>query len=125
MARNLCGDAQIVAVGSHLQSPQASINVLFGCEGTDVLMVLAAALLVSPVRWKDRLAGLLAGTLTVFLLNQARVLALFFALRSHRIWFGPIHGLIAPLFVVALVTAFFLFWLRWTQRRDPRSALAV
>lgn len=112
LARIASGDASIVAAGSHIRSDRASINVLYGCEGTDVLMLLLAALLVTPIAWRARLLGLLAGTLFVFAVNQARVLALFFALRSHPAWFGPLHGLVAPLFVVAAVAAFFLAWLR-------------
>jgi len=79
-------------------------------------MVLMAALLVTPVRWSDRFAGLFAGTAFVFLVNQGRLFALFFALQSGRGWFGPLHGLILPILVVAMVTAFYFMWLRWTQR---------
>lgn len=125
IARWVLSDPAIVAEGSHLGSSQATLNVLFGCEGSDVLMVLAAALLVSPVRWSDRLAGLLAGTAFVFVVNQLRLLALLEALRVRRDWFGALHGLVAPLAVVALVSVFFLGWLRWTQRAAGSHALAT
>jgi exosortase family protein XrtM len=119
IARNLAGNPAIVAAGSQLRSPQASINVLYGCEGTDVLMLLAAALLVAPVAWRDRMLGLAAGTVFVFAVNQLRVLALFFSIWLRPTWFGPLHGLVAPLTVVVLVAAFFLAWLRWAVR--PRA----
>ena len=115
LARLVCGDPGIVAQGARLVSPSASLNVLFGCEGTDVLLVLAAALLVTPVRWSRRCAGLLAGMLVVFAVNQLRLLALFLALRAAGGWFGPLHGLVAPLVVVALVAAYYFLWLRWSQ----------
>lgn len=115
LARLVCNDPGIVADGSRMRSGDLALNVLFGCEGTDVLMVLAAALLVTPVRWRDRFLGLLAGTIFVFVVNQGRLLALFLALQSRSGWFGPLHGLILPLLVVATVTAFFLGWLRWAQ----------
>jgi exosortase family protein XrtM len=124
IARHVTGQADIVAAGSHLTSPQASINVLYGCEGSDVLMLLASALLVAPAPWRDRLLGLAAGTAFVFALNQVRVLALYFTLRDHRAWFGLLHGLIAPLVVVVLVAAFFLTWLLWTARMPARDARA-
>jgi exosortase family protein XrtM len=124
IARHLAGEADVVASGSHLMSPRASINVLYGCEGSDVLMLLASALLVAPAPWRDQLVGLAAGTVFVFALNQARVLALYFTLRDHRGWFGPLHGLIAPLAVVVLVGAFFLAWLSWVARADVDDAHA-
>ena len=123
-ARQVFADPAIVAQGARLGSPQASLNVLFGCEGSDVLMILAAALLASPVRWADRLAGLVAGTAFVFIVNQVRLLALLGAVRSRRDWFGPLHGLVTPLVLVVLVGAFFLLWLRWTQRSAAADAVA-
>jgi exosortase/archaeosortase family protein len=125
LARLISGDPAIVAVGSRIRAPDASINVLFGCEGTDVLMLLAAAILVSPVRWRDRLLGVLAGTAFVFVVNQARVLGLFFALRYRHAWFGQLHGLLAPLAVVLLVSLFFLLWLRRAARQATPDALAA
>lgn len=112
LARHLESNPAIVAAGSHLRAPDGSINVQYGCEGTDVLMLLVAGLLVAPIPWRRRLSGLLAGTALVFILNQARVLTLFYALRREPSWFGQMHGLIAPLVVVLLVTLFFLWWIQ-------------
>jgi len=122
IARLLSGDAGILADGSHLRSTSASINILYGCEGTDALMLLASALLVAPASFRDRLIGLTAGTVFVFAINQVRVLALFFSVQSHPAWFGPLHGLIAPLSVVVLVVVFFLGWLRWAARGASNEA---
>jgi exosortase family protein XrtM len=115
IGRFLTGNQAIVASGAHLRAPDGSINVLFGCEGSDVLMLLVAALLVAQSSWSRRLWGLLVGAAVVFAVNQARVLALFFAVRQRPAWFGPIHGLIGPMVVIVVVTAFFLSWLRWAQ----------
>jgi len=116
MARQLSGQTDIVAEGSRLRATSASINVLYGCEGTDVLMLLTSALLVAPASRRDRLIGLVAGVVFVFVINQMRGLALFFSVERYPAWFSPLHGLIAPLAVVVLVVAFFLGWLRWTGR---------
>jgi exosortase/archaeosortase family protein len=122
LARQLTGDAQIHALGSRIASPTGSINVLFGCEGTDVLMLLVSAVLVTPVPWQRRLVGILSGCVFVFIVNQARVISLFLAMRSYRNWFAPLHGLVAPLAMVVLVTAFFLFWLRGLRQPAPSHA---
>lgn len=115
LARWISGDSRILAIGSKIVAPDASINILFGCEGADVLMLLTAAVLVVPVSWRKRALGMTAGALVVFCVNQARVLALFFAFVRRPGWFGPIHGLIGPMLVVVAVTAFFLAWLHWTE----------
>lgn len=119
LARHLSGNSAIVASGSQLQAPDGSINILYGCEGTDVLLVLFAGVLVAPASWRKRLLGLAAGTAFVFVINQARILALFFAFRLHRDWFGALHGLVTPVVVVVVVVAFFLSWLRWQPTKQP------
>ncbi len=117
LARTVTGNAGIVASGSHLRAPDGAINVLYGCEGTDVLMLLVAAMLVAPGSWRKRLLGLLAGSALVFFVNQLRVLALFFAFRQYPDWFGAIHGLLGPMLVIVAVTAFFYVWLYWARVR--------
>lgn len=97
--------------GSRIVSPSASINVLNGCEGTDVAFLLIAGMVVAPLAWRWRVAGLLAGLPLVFVLNQLRVLALFHALRVDPSWFERLHGIVAPLVLVLAVGLFFFFWL--------------
>jgi exosortase/archaeosortase family protein len=125
VARMLSGDTNIVAAGAQLRSPRGSINVLYGCDGSDVWMLLTAGLLAAPMGWRFRLMGLAVGSAVVLVLNQARVLSLFFAIRRHSTWFASLHGLIAPLVVVVLVTAFYWAWLRFSMRRASDRATPV
>jgi exosortase/archaeosortase family protein len=60
------------------------------------------------------LMGLLMGLPFVCVINQVRVLVLFHTYRFDRVWLEWVHGLLGPLVLVALVAlvlAFFLFWL--------------
>ena len=84
--------------------------MLYGCEGTDVWLLLLSALAVTPGASAWRASGILVGTVVVYLLNQARILGLFLTLQSHSPWFGMLHGTIAPLLIVCLVLIFFLAW---------------
>jgi len=108
LARHLLGQADALAIGSRVVSPAASMNVLFGCDGSDVALLLVAAVLAAPLGWKPRVAGILAGLLFVFSVNQARLLALYCSLLAGGRWFGTLHEVVAPLAVVALVLSFFL-----------------
>jgi len=119
LARQLCADDSIAAAGSRITSNSGSINVLFGCEGTDVFMLLASAVLVSPLPWQRRLAGLGLSLLFVFALNQVRIAVLFFSFRSWRAGFGVLHGFATPLAMVVLSAVFYFFWL---QRALPSVA---
>ena len=104
-----------VAASAHESSIVASgggINVRSGCEGTEVLLPLIAALLASPISWRMRLFAGLTGTALVFALNQLRLLALFYSFRIDPVLFGRIHGFVGPLLLDLGVLVFFQAVLR-------------
>lgn len=109
------------ANGSRLSAPGGGINVLNGCEGTDVAFLLTAALLAAPLTWARRAAGLMVGLVLLFALNQARLIALFYAFRLAPEWFDILHGLVAPLVLVTATGAFFAAWLA-VASRPPRES---
>ncbi len=98
------------AKGPRIQAPGGGINVLNGCEGTEVLFLLWAALLAAPLSWRWRLQGALLGTAFVFLINQVRLLSLFYSFRDDRALFNLLHGLVAPGLLVA-ATLLFVMWI--------------
>ena len=100
----------VVAQGARLSAPGGGLHVRAGCEGTDVALLLSSALLVANLPWRQRLLGVAAGLLLVFVLNQVRMLALFQAYRHHRQFFELLHGTLLPLVMVLAAAAFYLFW---------------
>jgi len=109
-------DMAVQARGTRLVSPHGSINVLRGCEGTEALLLLFAAILAVGRQWRVVITGLLLGTLLIYVVNQLRIVALYWTVVYHRSAFELAHGYIAPLFVIGLATLFFIFWLRISHR---------
>jgi exosortase/archaeosortase family protein len=116
LIRTLTPSIPAVAQGSHVTAPGKGINILNGCEGTEVLFLLLPALCVATLTWRRRLMGFLIGTALVFVLNQVRVVSLFYALRSDPQLFDALHGTVAPLLLVLSVTAFFALYTRPSSR---------
>ena len=56
------------------------------------------------------------------MLNQARIVALFFANRADAELFDALHGMIAPLLLIACSLLFFLYWLQRYAPLEPRAA---
>ena len=108
--------AGAMAQGYSVWARAGGINVRRGCDGTEVWFLLLAALLAYPFSPKLRLVGAVAGAAYVFVINQMRLLALFYSIRNDRALFGEIHGLIAPLVLVACTLAFFIALLYWDRR---------
>jgi exosortase/archaeosortase family protein len=101
---------QAQADGTRIRAAGGGLNILNGCEGVEVLFLLAAAFAAAPVPGRRRWLGLASGTLFVFALNQVRILALFYAYRSDKALFDLLHGTVAPVALIALTAMFFLFW---------------
>jgi len=106
------------AEGPRLISPKVRLSVLNGCEGTESILLFAAAVLAFPAPWRKKPAGLLLGLVWVFLLNQVRIVSLFFILRHRPQWFEAMHGTIAPIFIILAGSIVFSLWLNWAGKRD-------
>lgn len=108
----LTPDVPVVAAGPRLTAPGGGINVLKGCEGTDVLFLLLAAFAIADLSWRRRLVGMMLGATLVYLLNQIRVVGLFYAFRQDKALFDLLHGTLGPLAMVVVVGLYFFAWLR-------------
>jgi exosortase family protein XrtM len=101
----------VAAIGTRLRAPGGGINIINGCEGTDVLFLMIAAMLIAPLSLKGRLSGIAVGIAFVFLLNQVRIIALFYSFRADKAFFEMLHGVVAPLLLIVATAAFFMYWL--------------
>ena len=101
-----------------LQAPYGGINILNGCEGLEALFLVIAAFTVAPLDAISRLAGAVLGAPAVFLVNQARILTLFYAFRASPRLFDTLHATVTPVAVVILMCCYFYAWLAHASRRS-------
>lgn len=107
------------AEGHRIVSPAGSLSVLNGCEGTESVFLLWAAIAAFPAAgWRRKAMGAAVGTALIYLLNQARIVALFYVLRQDRSLFDLLHGYIAPTVIILLGCLFFLGWAAGGTKRD-------
>jgi exosortase family protein XrtM len=115
----LVPEDRVTVTGTEVASTRVRLNILAGCEGTEVFFLLIAGVVALPAPWRTKLRGLLLGIPLAFALNQLRVLALYVTVRDFPAQFELIHGFIAPTALVACLAAF--FWV-WSTRAGPRVA---
>jgi exosortase family protein XrtM len=109
----------VTAAGHRLAWQGGRLSILNGCDGAEVMELLIAAFAAVAGSWRMKLTGMASGVLLVYVLNQVRLVALYFAVRHDRALFDLIHGLAGPLVIIALATLFFALWI---APREPQTA---
>lgn len=107
LVRALTPEIAAMASGPSIKAPGGGLNILNGCEGTEVMFLLIAAFFAARMPWRLRLLGLGIGLGWVFVLNQARILTLFYAFRTSHTWFDILHTAVLPALLVALTAGYF------------------
>jgi exosortase/archaeosortase family protein len=87
-----------------------SLHVTRGCEGVEMLLLLAAAIFAFPADARRRARGLLIGLLLCYALTIGRLIVLVFTLRDWPDSWEIMHGLIMPLLPVLVLAMYFLRW---------------
>jgi exosortase/archaeosortase family protein len=108
-------DAQ--ATQATISSPRCSILIARGCDAIEPIAIFLAALLAFPASWRARIVGGLAGACLLLILNQARIVSLFFV-RMHRPdWFHVMHVDVWQSAFIFLALLLWLIWAFWATRR--------
>ncbi len=118
LANVLTPDVRASASGYLLQAPGVRLDILNGCDGLEALFLVVAAFAVAPIDWRRRLRGAAWGVPVVFAVNQARILALFYAFRADPALFAALHATVTPIAVIVLICCYFYAWLALASRRS-------
>ena len=110
-----------------LQNPANgfAMEVIDGCNGDDVVVLLWAAILAYPASWKQKGKGLLAGTATIYVINFLRIISLFYLGQYDRQWFEFAHLYIWESVFVLLTLTIFWMWVRRMAAPREREGTVV
>lgn len=116
--RGLGTEAQ--ASSGVLSSSAFSMKIAVGCDGLQPIALYCFAVLASPIPWRFKLPGLLAGTAALLGLNVVRIVTLFWAgLHAPRL-FEMLH---VDVWQTVFIIAALLLWILWAlwamKRRTP------
>ena len=81
--------------------------------------MLAAGILAFPATLRQRVRGLLLGTVLAYLLSLTRLVALYFVLRYSPSAWEALHGLVLPLGPVILLALYFMRWSAGSAATQP------
>lgn len=98
------------AVHTGVLSPRAHVEIMKGCEGSDVVLLAMAALIAFPLPLARKLAGLLVAAVLIYAINLVRIVSLFYVMAYRPGWFDAFHGIVWQTLIILLVAVFFFVW---------------
>jgi exosortase family protein XrtM len=104
-------DQAVTAHGQRLLSSRAALEVIRGCDGSGAAFMLVSAVVAfGATSWRRLLAGVLGAAALMYVLNQLRIVALYYVLAAAPARFDDVHEYVAPLLLIIVSSAAFLLW---------------
>ncbi|MEW5925568.1 MAG: exosortase H [Candidatus Zixiibacteriota bacterium] len=95
-----------------LSTSEYSINVVDGCNGIYATAILISGILAYPSTIKEKVYGVLLGTLAVFILNLGRVISLFYLGKAYPDIFEEVHIYVWHPIIILWAIFIWDFWSR-------------
>lgn len=107
---------QAVASGNEIDSPRLPLRIWEGCDALEPLAVFVAAVVAFPARALVRGLGLLGGAALFLVINQLRIVTLYFTGIHLPRAFDAMHIDIWQALFLLLGVSIWLAWARWAIR---------
>jgi len=106
--------------GSIIQLPSIALDVRFGCNGLEAVMIYSVAVIAFPAQWKYKLMGIGAGFALLQIVNILRITALAYSAIHFKTLFEYIHVYIAQGMMIAVSLGVFFIYLNYAK--SPQKA---
>lgn len=101
--------------GAFLHLNSAIMEVKFGCNGLEAILLYCAAVLAFPASWKDRILGIIIGSTLLQVFNLIRITILAWVLEYQRDIFDVMHEYITQSIMIVIAFVIFLIYLQYIQ----------
>jgi exosortase H (IPTLxxWG-CTERM-specific) len=101
--------------GSIIDLFSISLDVKFGCNGLEAVMIYSVAVIAFPANWKKKLIGIAAGFVVIQIVNILRIVGLAYSGVHARNLFEYIHIYIAQGMMIAISLGVFFIYLNYVK----------
>jgi exosortase H (IPTLxxWG-CTERM-specific) len=108
--------------GSIIRLPSIALDVKFGCNGLEAVMIYSVAVIAFPAAWKRRLIGIAAGFVVIQVVNIIRIAGLAYAGVHFPGIFEYVHIYIAQGMMIAVALGVFFLYLGYVNSHAERAA---
>jgi exosortase/archaeosortase family protein len=108
--------------GSIIQLPSVALDVRFGCNGLEAVMIYSIAVIAFPALWRHKLLGIIAGFLVIQVINILRIACLAYSAVYLKNLFEYIHIYIAQGMMIAVSLGVFFIYLNYAKSSPKANA---
>ncbi len=101
--------------GSIIQLPSIALDIKFGCNGLEAVMIYSVAVIAFPATWKNKLLGIFAGFVVIQVINILRIIGLVYSGIYFKKFFEYIHVYIAQGMMIAVALGVFFLYLHYIK----------
>jgi exosortase H (IPTLxxWG-CTERM-specific) len=100
-------------------SPKFMLTVERGCDAIEPTVLLIAAILASPVPWRPKILGLIAGPLALAVINVLRLITLYLTGIYWPAAFEVMHVDVWQAIFIFLALLLWIVWALWALKPRP------
>lgn len=101
--------------GSVIKLPSIALDVRFGCNGLEAVMIYAVAVMAFPSPWKNKLIGIVGGFVAIQVINILRIASLAYSAIHFKSLFEYIHIYVAQGLMIAVSLGIFFIYLNYAK----------
>ncbi len=114
---------EVAITGTTIFSSTFAVDVRNGCNGVEAALILIAAILATPARWKAKLVGVAGGFVLLQAINLVRISSLYLLGYYDRELFDLFHSAVWQVLIILVAVGIFVFWsVKIAPRRDTPAA---
>ncbi|MGO9016197.1 MAG: archaeosortase/exosortase family protein [Dissulfurispiraceae bacterium] len=102
--------------GGIINLPNISLDVKYGCNGLEAVMLYSAAVIAFPAPWKKKAAGVAAGLLFIQIFNVLRIAGLAYAGVHFKKYFDVLHIYVAQGMTIVVSLVIFITYLHYVGK---------
>jgi exosortase/archaeosortase family protein len=107
--------------GTIINLPSTSVEVVFGCNGLEAVIIYSIAVLAFPSTWKHKLLGIIFGFVMIQFINVIRILVVIYVAGNFQRIFDIVHVYLAQGLMIAVALGVFLLYLRFIIYGQPKE----
>jgi exosortase H (IPTLxxWG-CTERM-specific) len=108
--------------GSIIQLPSIALDVRFGCNGLEAVLIYSIAVIAFPALWRHKLIGIFAGFFIIQVINILRIASLAYSAVYLKNLFEYIHIYIAQGMMIAVSLGIFFVYLNYAKSSPKANA---